>query len=223
MRFKELQDGLGYIFHDENLLVQAVTHSSFANEKNLTESNERLEFLGDAVLELVVSEMLFEAYPGAPEGALTKRRAAVVCEPNLAAVARSVSLGMVLRLGKGEAASGGFERDSILSDAVEAVFGAIYLDGGLDAAKKTARRLIKISGVYGQADDYKTRLQEILQRDGGETAVYFISGEAGPSHMKEFSAIVTHTGKTIGEGAGKNKKEAEQNAARAALASMGFI
>lgn len=216
----KLQSGLGYHFKDSQKLLLALTHSSYAHENSTDEFNERLEFLGDAVLELVISDWLFRQNPGMQEGMLTKRRASLVCEPSLAAIARGVSLGDCLKLGRGESHTGGRERDSLLSDALEAVFGAVYLDGGIEEARGVIERLFQNVSGQSAVMDYKTSLQEILQKNGGESAVYDIIKESGPSHLKEFIAQVSHEGKTLGTGKGRSKKEAEQNAAMSALSAI---
>jgi ribonuclease-3 len=213
-----LQKKLGYVFKQPSLLMQALTHSSYANERGTESCNERLEFLGDAVLEVTVSDFLYHRYRTLSEGELTKKRASLVYESSLADTARDCGLGPLLRLGRGEAMSGGGRRDSILSDAMEAVFGAVYLDGGFEAAREVILRLL--SPKADQADlmkDYKSTLQEVLQKDSSETAEYKIIREEGPPHSREFTAQVTHRGRRLGEGTGRSKKEAEQNAARAAL------
>lgn len=219
----ELQKKLGYTFTDEKLLRRALTHSSYANEKRCA-SNERLEFLGDSVLSLITSEFLFEHYRGLSEGELTKLRAALVCERSLCGFARELSLGDDLFVGKGEDMAGARERPSTLADAFEAVLAATYLDGGLDAARRFVRPYIEraaVSAEKGDAfKDYKTILQEIVQQNPGERLEYVLTGEEGPDHNKRFFSRVLLSGNTLGEGSGRTKKEAEQNAARAALTLM---
>jgi len=217
-----LQEALGYFFNDPGLLTHALTHASFAYENGLPPNacNERLEFLGDAVLELCVSELLYTLFPGMSEGKLTSRRAALVCEPQLAALARDLRIGKCIRLGNGEDQSGGREKGSILSDALEAVLGAIYLDGGADTVRGVVFRLFKpLANDAPALRDNKTTLQEILQKNSRETAVYYIIDESGPPHNRIFTAQVTHQGNVLGKGAGGSKKEAEQAAAGAALKS----
>jgi ribonuclease-3 len=208
---------------DEDLLLQALTHSSYIyeNRQNGIENNQRLEFLGDAVLDLAVSDFLFRNYPDSDEGELTKLRAALVCEPSLARTAKSLRLGNCLRMGKGEERSGGRERPSILADAFEALLGAIYLDQGLMKASEMALRFLDplIRDVLeGRLDsDYKTELQEIVQQLGSEQVQYTILREEGPDHHKIFTAGVLYKGELAGTGTGRSKKEAEQQAAKSAL------
>lgn len=213
---KELEKKIGYTFRDFSLLERAVMHSSYTNEKHLPkyECNERLEFLGDAVLELVSSEFLFKGSPKAPEGELTKTRASMVCEPSLAFCARDIELGMYLRLGKGEDATGGRQRDSATSDAMEALIGAIYLDGGFTSAKEFIHKFI-LSDLENKKlfFDSKTILQEIIQADTDEKISYCLVKEEGPDHNKSFYVEV-HIGKrAYGTGKGRTKKAAEQQAA----------
>ena len=208
---------------DEDLLLQALTHSSYIyeNRQNGIENNQRLEFMGDAVLDLAVSVFLFRKYPDSDEGELTKLRAAFVCEPSLARTAKRLKLGFCLRMGKGEERSGGRERPSILADAFEALLGAIYLDQGLAKASEMTLKfldpLIKdvLEGRLGS--DYKTELQEIVQQLGSEQVQYTIIREEGPDHNKIFTAGVIYKGELAGTGSGRSKKEAEQQAAKAAL------
>lgn len=208
---------------DEDLLLQALTHSSYIyeNRQNGIENNQRLEFLGDAVLDLAVSDFLFSKFPDSDEGELTKLRAALVCEPSLARTAKNLKLGNCLRMGKGEERSGGRERPSILADAFEALLGAIYLDQGLMKASEMALRFLDplIKDVLeGRLDsDYKTELQEIVQQLGSEQVQYTILREEGPDHHKIFTAGVLYKGELAGTGTGRSKKEAEQQAAKSAL------
>jgi ribonuclease-3 len=208
---------------DEDLLLQALTHSSYIyeNRQNGIENNQRLEFLGDAVLDLAVSDFLFRKYPESDEGELTKLRAALVCEPSLARTAKSLKLGYCLRMGKGEERSGGRDRPSILADAFEALLGAIYLDQGLMKASEIALKFLDplIKDVLeGRLDsDYKTELQEIVQQLGSEQVQYTILREEGPDHHKTFTAGVIYKGELAGTGTGRSKKEAEQQAAKSAL------
>jgi len=220
-----LQTKLGYDFKRAALLRQAVTHMSFVHEQGLSadESNERLEFLGDAVLELCISDFLYHRYANLAEGQLTQRRANLVCEATLAKIARKLKLGDYLLLGQGEAREKGREKESILSDALESVFGAIYLDGGLDAVRNIIFSLFApiAEKDVKQEKDSKSTLQEILQKNSRETAVYTIIDESGPSHQRQFTAEASHRGKVLGKGRGKSKKEAEQSAAKNALGKMG--
>ena len=200
-------------------MVHALTHRSWCAEHPGDESNERLEFLGDAVLGVVVTDHLFSAFPDLPEGQLAKARAAVVSSTTLAEVGRELGVGLDLRLGKGEDASGGREKASILADAVEAVLGAMYLDGGVEPVRRLV--LEQLSERIDQAaerpgdKDYKTRLQEVAAHDGFTPPVYALT-ESGPDHHKRFHATVAVGGKRLGAGTGTSKKEAEQKAARAA-------
>ena len=219
-RLKELEARIGYTFRDFSLLRQAVMHSSYTNEKHLPKErcNERLEFLGDAVLELVSSEYLFLEYPHTPEGELTKTRASMVCEPSLALCARDIGLGGYLLLGKGEEATGGRFRDSITSDAMEALIGAVYLDGGFTSAKEFIHRFV-LTDLEDKKlfYDSKTILQEIVQGTKGGTVSYQLTGEDGPDHAKSFRVEVLIGGKAYGQGSGRSKKAAQQQAAYNAI------
>lgn len=222
---KSLEKRLGYSFKNINLLKNALTHSSYANEvRSGFSSNERLEFLGDSVLSLIVSDYVYKHYPKMPEGELTRLRATLVCEKSLCGFSRELELGKYLMLGKGEDHNGGRERDSILADAFESVLAAIYLDGGLDVAKKFVMRFI-LSELQGNEEDifkdYKTALQEIIQRNPEENVSYILTGEEGPDHDKVFTVQVHLNSNVIGVGTGKNKKQAEQMAAKKALELMG--
>ena len=213
---------LNYEFKDVSLISTALTHSSFANEaKGKVPFNERLEFLGDSVLGLTISDYLYRTYPELPEGVLTKLRAGVVSEVSLAQIARALDLGKFIRLGKGEENTGGSDRTSILADAMESVIGAMYLDDGLDTAKAFVLRLLIPSIdilVAGKGHkDYKTDLQELLQSKSTLEITYQIINETGPDHDKAFTAQVSHGTTAIGQGQGKSKKEAEQQAAQNAL------
>lgn len=223
---KAFEEKIGYEFKDKSYIQTALTHSSFANEHKEFNYNERLEFLGDSVLGLVVSDYLFRARNDLPEGKLTRLRANVVCEESLSAVARKINLGDHLFLGKGEKASGGSDRDSILADATEAVIAAIYLDGGFDQAKDFILSNLRdtiAKNIDGNIfRDYKTILQEIIQGNNGKIS-YKLVGESGPDHNKEFEMQVKCGQETIGIGKGKNKKEAEKEAARDALVKMGEL
>lgn len=222
-KLKELEKKLGYAFKNFELLDMAVRHSSYTNEHrmNRLECNERLEFLGDAVLELVSSEFLFQNYPQHPEGELTKLRASLVCEPTLAFCARQLSLGEYLLLGKGEDATGGRKRDSIISDALEAVIGAIYLDSGLQNAKEFIMRFV-LNDVENKKlfYDSKTVLQEIVQGNLDGDVVYILVSEEGPDHDKTFTSQVRIGAVTYGSGAGRTKKAAEQMAAYEAVCKL---
>ncbi len=222
--FKELQKKLGYTFKNEKLLMRAMSHSSYVNENHsIGESNERLEFLGDSVLGLITAENFYMNYTKLPEGELTKLRAATVCEKSLAGFARELELGKYLLLGKGEMLTGGRERPSIQADAFEALIAAIYLDGGMDEARKFVLKYIDEAIRKHQSfKDYKTMLQEIVQRNPGEIVEYVLTGETGPDHDKRFEVEVHLNSNVIGRGIGKSKKRAEQEAAREALELMGL-
>ncbi len=220
---KTLEERIGYRFRDEALLKQALTHSSFTNEQRINKSGnyERLEFLGDAVLELVSSEFLYREYPEVPEGELTKRRAAMVCEPSLAFCARDLELGEFMRLGRGEESTGGRHRDSITSDAMEAVIGAIYLDGGMACAKAFIDRFILADLEDRQLFyDSKSSLQELVQGEFKKEIRYELLEESGPEHNKVFRAAVLMGAEVLGEGRGRTKKAAEQEAAYQALLGL---
>ena len=214
----ELQDIIGYSFRDESLLKNALTHSSYSNENREKElqSNERLEFLGDSVLGMIVAEQLFRAHPDMPEGNLTRLRAALVCEENLAETARDLKLGDYLLMGKGEAKGNGRARSSITADAVEAILAAIYLDGGRESAEKFVRTFIlDKQGVKNR--DNKTLLQEYIQREKDHVILYEAISESGPPHDRRFDVRVLIDSVPRGEGSGHSKKDAEQEAARQAL------
>ena len=219
-----LQNKLGYEFKRAALLRQAVTHKSFVHEQGLSqdESNQRLEFLGDAVLELCVSDFLYHEFYELPEGELTTRRAAIVCESTLARIAKNIRLGDFLLLGQGEARENGRDKPSILADALEAVFGAIYLDSGIDEVRNTVNRLLSpfFNKAVKQPKDCKSILQEHLQQGGKETAVYTTESETGSPHERVFTIVVSHKGKVLGRGVGPNKKTAGQNAAADAIAKL---
>ena len=220
---KTLQNKLGYTFRDQSLLIHALTHSSYANEHRAegASSNERLEFLGDSVLGMVVADHLFRAHPDMPEGELTRTRAALVCEGSLHEVARSLGLGRCLRLGKGEDAGGGRSRPSILADATEAMFAAVYLDGGMEPARDIIRRFILDKEREKAVDrDYKTALQEYVQRTPGQAITYRLVDEIGPDHARVFVMEVCVDGQGAGQGRGRTKKEAEQMAAKAAMEQL---
>ncbi len=215
-----LEQRIGYSFRNSLLLRQALTHSSFTNEQKINRMGnyERLEFLGDAVLELVSSEFLFKEHPEMPEGELTKMRAAMVCEPSLAFCARDLELGKFIRLGRGEESTGGRERDSIISDVMEAVIGAIYLDGGMQPAKAFIDRFI-LSDLEDKQlfYDSKSNLQELVQGRLKKEISYTLLEESGPEHNKTFRASVEMEGECLGVGVGRTKKAAEQQAAYRAL------
>ena len=217
---QQLEKAIGYEFRDKSLLSMALVHSSFSNEhkKEQIPNNERLEYLGDAALELASSRYLYEHFPDEPEGVLSRRRAAIVCEPSLAECARTVGLGQHLQLGKGEEKNNGRERDSLLSDAFEAVIGAMFLDGGFTAAERFVRRFVmdKMTDkpVYS---DSKTKLQETVQSSQADSITYELLSEDGPEHDKTFTVEVKIGGAVYGTGSGHSKKVAEQEAAAAAL------
>ncbi len=223
---QELEKKLNYTFRDPALLSEALSHSSYANEhrSGRLKSNERLEFLGDSVLGFVTAEFLFLQHPDLPEGDLTRIRAALVCEQSLYEVARKLDLGQYLKLGRGEEAGGGRTRTSILADATEAVFAAVYLDGGISAASALIHRCLldaeKEEEVEERRRDYKTALQELVQRQADQVLTYQMAGETGPDHAKVFQAEVLLNGAVIGGGSGHSKKEAEQAAAKAALEAL---
>lgn len=221
---KQLQQRIGYEFKDIKLLERAITHSSYANENHLlTGDNERLEFLGDSVLGFITAEYLFSSHKDFPEGELTKLRSYAVCEKSLFEYAKEIGLGEILRLGKGEVQTGGRERPSVLSDAFEAVIAAIFLDGGIEEAKKFVLRFVK---PYVTAKpcfkDYKTILQEVVQKNQGEVLEYILVSEKGPDHDKCFKVEVHLNSNVIGAGEGRSKKQAEQAAAKEALELMGL-
>ena len=219
-KIRELEGKIGYCFQDQELLKHALRHSSYVNEKHMKkhECNERLEFLGDAVLEVVSSECLFFEHQTMPEGELTKKRASMVCEPALAFCARDIDLGEYLLLGKGEEATGGRKRDSVTSDAMEALIGAIYLDGGFASAKEFIHRFI-LNDLENKKlfFDSKTILQEIVQGSSDEHVSYELIREEGPDHNKTFCTAVRIGGRTYGEGEGRTKKASEQQAAYQAI------
>ncbi len=220
--FRPLEEAIGHCFQRKSLLETALTHSSFANEnKRNIEHNERLEFLGDSVLSIVVADYLFRQNPPLPEGELTRVRASLVCEGALSAFAKQVDLGAFLRLGKGEQANGGRGRPSILSDAFEALIAALYLDGGLEAARGFVLRFVENRCVT--QEDYKTRLQEVIQQNQEEQLCYRVTNESGPDHDKHFHVEVHLNSNCIGKGCGHSKKLAEQQAAKEALVLMGLV
>jgi ribonuclease-3 len=221
---KDLEAAIGYRFNNITLVQNALTHSSYANERwhDSLRSNERLEFLGDSILGMVVAEHLYKNFPNRPEGELTRMRADMVCETSLAAVAEKISLGGHLLLGHGEERFGGRSRASILADAVESLIAAAFLDGGMEAARRFIARFIltdvpvkKLHNV-----DYKTSLQELVQQKKDQTITYTLTGESGPDHDKQFQVEVSLNGTVIGMGVGTSKKRAEQDAARVAIATL---
>ncbi|MGM9593614.1 MAG: ribonuclease III [Candidatus Onthomonas sp.] len=221
---KTLEEKLGYRFQDRSLLENALTHSSYANEHHAgrTQSNERLEFLGDSVLGMVVADYLYRNFPALPEGDLTRMRASLVCEGNLVVVAGLWDLGSYLKLGKGEESCGGRERPSIRADAVEAVLAAVYLDGGIAQARRIIQKFIldNMAQVNQSGKDFKTALQEFVQRRSGQVLTYHLIGQSGPDHAKTFEMEVQLNGTPVGTGKGRSKKDAEQAAAHAALTAL---
>lgn len=222
----KFEEKIKYRFKDKKLLINALSHSSYANEnKNPGGSNERLEFLGDSVLSVVVSDYLYKQLDSVAEGDLTKLRASLVCEKSLYVFAQQIDLGRFILLGKGEENTGGRERPSILADAFEAVIAAIYLDGGIEAARKHILRFIPENPVNGTKmafGDFKTVLQEIVQKNPEEKVEYVLIGEEGPDHNKRFVVEVMLNSQVIGKGKGRSKKDAEQLAAKEALELMGY-
>lgn len=222
----EFEEILGYKFKNKELLNNALTHSSYANEvHSVYGSNERLEFLGDSVLSIIVSEYLYINFKKLPEGELTKLRASLVCEKTLSIFARELNIGKFLFLGKGESHNRGNERASILADAFEAVLAAVFLDGGMENAKNLVLRFIipELSERdFELFKDYKTILQEVIQRNPEEKLSYELVDETGPDHDKRFTVEIHLNSNVIGEGIGRSKKQAEQAAARQALMLMGM-
>lgn len=222
-KLSKLQERVNFTWRNPELLRQALIHSSYTyeNKGKETRDNERLEFLGDAVLEVIISDYYYQLFPHNSEGELTKMRALTVCEPSLAIVARRLGLGSFLLLGRGEDRSGGRERPSILADAFEALLGSIYIDAGLEEARRVALQeladIINDIKTGQMTRDYKTDLQEKLQRKAADPIVYKIIDETGPDHDKIFTAAVEYRGKRMGWGSGKSKKDAEQQAAKMAL------
>ena len=221
---KDLETAIGYRFKNIALLQNALTHSSYANERwhNSLKSNERLEFLGDSILGMVVAEYLYKTFPDRPEGELTRMRADMVCEQTLAAVAARIDLGRHLMLGNGEEQGGGRTRNSILADAVESVIAASFLDGGMEAARRIIEKFILVEVPVQKLHnaDHKTALQELVQQKKNQTLSYALVGESGPDHDKRFEVEVSLNGQVIGTGSGSSKKRAEQMAAKAALENM---
>ena len=220
-----LQEKIGYKFKNEKLLLEALSHSSYANENKNLKSNERLEFLGDSVLSIIVSDHIFKHFSHIPEGDLTKLRASLVCESALFDFAKKINLGDYILLGKGEEQTGGRERPSIVSDAFEAVIAAVYLDGGMETAREYVLSFIPEDITPKGSDafhDYKTILQEVIKRNPEERVTYHLKSESGPDHDKHFTVQVMLNNNVIGEGTGRSKKTAEQAAAKEALALMGI-
>ena len=221
---KDLETAIGYRFRNIQLLQNALTHSSYANERwhNSLMSNERLEFLGDSILGMVVAKHLYQNFPDRPEGELTRMRADMVCETSLARVADQVGLGKHLLLGHGEEQGGGRERPSILADAVESVIAASFLDGGMEAAEGFIRRFVlcNVPVTRLQNKDYKTALQELVQQKKNQVLTYKLVGESGPDHDKQFTVEVSLNDKVVGRGTGSSKKRAEQDSARVAIENL---
>ena len=221
---KDLETAIDYRFRNITLLQNALTHSSYANERwhDSLMSNERLEFLGDSVLGMVVAEYLYTAFPNRPEGELTRMRADMVCEQALAEVANRLDLGKHMLLGHGEEQGGGRSRASILADAVESVIAATFLDGGMEAAKQFISRFVlcdvPVTRLHNA--DYKTMLQELIQQKKNQVLSYTLVGESGPDHDKRFTVAVALNGQQVGQGTGSSKKRAEQEAARAAVEQL---
>ena len=221
---KDLEAAIGYKFQNIQLLQNALTHSSYANERwhNSLLSNERLEFLGDSVLGMLVAEYLFKTFPDRPEGELTRMRADMVCEHTLATVANKIGLGEHLLLGHGEERLGGRSRESILADATESVIAACFLDGGLAAAEQFVKRYILVEVPVSRPNnmDYKTALQELVQQKKNQVLSYALVGQSGPDHDKQFDVEVSLNGNVVGSGSGRSKKRAEQMAAKSAMEKL---
>ena len=221
---KDLENAIGYRFQNIQLLHNALTHSSYANERwhNSLLSNERLEFLGDSVLGMLVAEYLFRNFPDRPEGELTRMRADMVCEQTLAAAANKIGIGEHLMLGHGEEQGGGRSRNSILADAMESVIAACFLDGGIAAALKVVQQFILVEVPVTKLHnvDYKTKLQELVQQKKNQQLTYALVGESGPDHDKHFEVEVSLNGRVVGSGSGSSKKRAEQSAAASAVENL---
>ena len=221
---KDLENAIGYRFQNIQLLQNALTHSSYANERwhNSLLSNERLEFLGDSVLGMLVAEYLYKTFPDRPEGELTRMRADMVCEHTLATVANRIGLGEHLLLGHGEERLGGRSRESILADATESVIAACFLDGGLAAAEQFVMQYILVEVPVSRPNnmDYKTALQELVQQKKNQVLSYTLVGQSGPDHDKQFDVEVSLNGAVVGSGSGRSKKRAEQMAAKAAMEKL---
>ena len=221
---KDLENAIGYRFRNIQLLQNALTHSSYANERwhNSLLSNERLEFLGDSVLGMLVAEYLFRTFPDRPEGELTRMRADMVCEQTLAAAANKIGIGDYLMLGHGEEQGGGRKRASILADAMESIIAACFLDGGIQAALQVVQKFILVEVPVTRLHnvDYKTKLQELVQQKKNQVLTYALVGESGPDHDKHFEVEVSLNGKVVGTGGGSRKKRAEQSAAASAVKNL---
>ena len=221
---KDLETAIGYRFHNISLLQNALTHSSYANERwhNSLLSNERLEFLGDSVLGMLVAEYLYHNFPNRPEGELTRMRADMVCEQTLAAAATRIGIGEHLLLGHGEERFGGRTRHSILADAMESVIAACFLDGGIEAALKVVQQFILVEVPVTKLHnmDYKTQLQELVQQKKNQVLSYVLVGQSGPDHDKQFDVEVSLNGTVVGRGSGSSKKRAEQMAASSAIDNL---
>ena len=221
---KDLEVAIGYRFQNIQLLQNALPHSSYANERwhNSLLSNERLEFLGDSVLGMLVAEYLYHNFPNRPEGELTRMRADMVCEQTLAAAANRIGLGSHLLLGHGEEQGGGRHRNSILADAMESVIAACFLDGGIEAALKVVQQfiLVEVPVTKLHNADYKTKLQELVQQKKNQVLSYRLAGQSGPDHDKQFDVEVSLNGSVVGSGSGSSKKRAEQMAARSAIEKL---
>ena len=221
---KDLETAIGYRFKNISLLQNALTHSSYANERwhNSLLSNERLEFLGDSVLGMLVAEYLYQSFPNRPEGELTRMRADMVCEQTLASAANRIGLGSHLLLGHGEEQGGGRNRNSILADAMESIIAACFLDGGMEAALKVVQQfiLVEVPVTKLHNADYKTKLQELVQQKKNQVLSYRLAGQSGPDHDKKFDVEVSLNGAVVGFGSGSSKKRAEQMAARCAIEKL---
>ena len=221
---KDLETAIGYRFHNISLLQNALTHSSYANERwhNSLLSNERLEFLGDSVLGMLVAEYLYHNFPNRPEGELTRMRADMVCEQTLASAANRIGIGEHLLLGHGEEQGGGRKRNSILADAMESVIAACFLDGGMEAALKVVQQfiLVEVPVTKLHNADYKTKLQELVQQKKNQVLSYKLVGQSGPDHDKKFDVEVSLNGNVVGAGSGSSKKRAEQMAAKSAIEKL---
>ena len=221
---KDLETAIGYRFHNIQLLQNALAHASYANERwhNSLLSNERLEFLGDSVLGMLVAEYLYRTFSDRPEGELTRMRADMVCEHTLATVANKIDLGTHLLLGHGEERLGGRSRESILADAVESVIAACFLDGGLEAAAQFVQKYILVEVPVSRLNnmDYKTALQELVQQKKNQVLTYTLVGQSGPDHDKQFDVEVSLNGAVVGCGSGRSKKRAEQMAAKSAIEKL---
>ena len=217
----DIEAAIGYEFKDKALLKTAFTHTSYSNENQGASSNERLEFLGDSVLGFIAAKELYKSHPGRSEGELTRLRAAYVCEESLCEAAIALGLNEALSVGRGEALTGGRKRASMTADAFEALLAALYLDGGLKQAERFVKNFLLSRTPPASAEDFKTALQERTQRGGGSAPLYTVTGESGPDHQKTFTVEASLEGILLGIGRGGNKKQAEQEAARQALETLG--